>query len=109
MLLACKNVLEHFLETEGATPEQHTKTVQGNEWFPVQISVKGFSNFEMQPNGITINRPYLEFSCSEAPNIGIGLQKAEGLLAVWNQLEAFANDVGMPPIGRPANSEEVFG
>ena len=109
MLLSCKPVLESFLKTEGANPEQHNQDIQGNEWLPVRITIEGHSKFEMEPNGVEINRPYLKFSCNEATTKGIGLRKAEGLLAVWSQLEAFANDVGMPPIGRPANSEEVFG
>ena len=109
MLLSCKPILKTFLETEGANPEQHNKTFQGNQWLPVSISVEGFSRFERQNNGEEINRPYLKFSCNESTPIGIGWKKAEGLLAVWGQLEAFATEVGMPPIGAPANIQDIFG
>jgi hypothetical protein len=51
----------------------------------------------------------LKFSCNEAGEIGIGLTKTDGLLCVWEDLVTFANEVGMPPIGAPANIQDILG
>jgi len=108
MLLSGRAVLEEFLKAEGRNPETINRTIPAGVWMPATVVVQGYSEFQ-GPAGRNFQKPFLKFSCNESREKGIGLLKAEGLLAVWSQLEAFANDVGMPPIGRPANSKEVFG
>jgi len=110
MLLGCKSVLERFRETNGENPEQHNQTVPPSPWLiHTPISVQGFPNFILTNNEVRVAHPYLKFSCNQATDIGIGLIKADGLLSVWNDLEAFAGGVGMPPIGAPANAQDIFG
>ena len=110
MLLGCKSVLERFRETNGENPEQHNQTVPPSPWLiHTPISVQGFPNFISTNNEVRVAHPYLKFSCNQATDIGIGLIKADGLLSVWNDLEAFASGVGMPPIGAPANAQDIFG
>lgn len=108
MLLGCKSVLEGFRETNGENPEQHNQTVPPSPWLiHTPILVQGFPNFILTNNGAMVAHPYLKFSCNEAGEIGIGLTKTDGLLCVWEDLVTFANEVGMPPIGAPANIQDI--
>lgn len=96
MLLSCKGVLELFLATGGIDPEQHTGIVQPSTWMPVPVQVEGYSEFEVPNAGRNVPCPYLKFSCNESRAKGVGLLKTEGLLAVWQDLEAFARERGAP-------------
>jgi len=109
MLLGCKHILQLFIGTNGENPEQHNQTVPPSPWLiHTPILIQGFPNFITNNHNALISHPYLKFSCAQAGDIGIGLHKANGLLSVWDDLENFATGVGMPPIGVPANIQDVF-
>ena len=102
MLLSGGDVLDEFLRVEGMNPETIQRTIPPSDWMPATVIVQGYSEFE-GPAGHRIQKPYLKFACNESREKGIGLKKAEGLLSVWKDLEAFASEIGMPQIGRPTN------
>lgn len=95
MFLDCKPVLKTFVETEGINPEGNTQTVTPGQWLHAPVNVVGHTRFVIS-NGIQVDHPFLTLSCGEAKQIGVGLKKTKGLLSVWNDLEAFATEVGAP-------------
>jgi hypothetical protein len=89
MILAIRDLLDQFNRTEGQNADQIRQVIPNIPGLTQPLTVQGFAAFEA-PNGHFIQQPYLQLKAGRT-RLGLGVTKAQALLYVWKDIEAFAN------------------
>jgi hypothetical protein len=91
MITAAKSVIQEFLESEGERPPRGQAVVATDETCYPSFSVTCCNYNHFIRHGHHIDQPYLKLRLSRF-NIGFGLSKAEALVVLMNQIEAFVRE-----------------
>ena len=88
MILAIRDLLDQFNRTEGQNADQIQQEISSVPGLAQLLKIQGFAGFENR-NGHFIEQPYLQLEAGRT-RLGIGVTKAQALLAVWQDIEKFA-------------------
>jgi len=89
MILAIRDLLDHFNRTEGQNADQIRQDIPSVPGLTQPLKVQGFLGFE-GPGGRYIDKPILKLQSGQT-KLSLGVTKAQALLYVWKDVEAFAN------------------
>jgi len=89
MILAIRDLLDQFNRTEGQNADQIRHEIPSTPGLAEPLKIQGFAGFP-NPNGHFIGQPYLQLEAGRT-RLGIGVTKAQALLHVWKDIEAFIN------------------
>jgi len=89
MILAIRDLLDQFDQGEGQDADQIRQDIPSVPGLTHPLKVQGFLGFE-GPGGHYIDKPFLKLQSGQT-KLSLGVTKAQALLYVWKDIEAFAN------------------